>query len=77
MDGTESNSYNIENTRDMCKYKIFGAHTIRIFVSKLSVADTGSVPFCPLYPESRTGFFRIPDLGSQTQIFESLATIFR
>ncbi len=34
------------------------------------------VPFWPLDPGSGIGFFRIPDLGSQTHIFESLVTIF-
>jgi hypothetical protein len=34
------------------------------------------VTFLPLDPGSGIGFFRIPDLGSQTQIFESLVTIF-
>jgi hypothetical protein len=30
------------------------------------------VPFLPLDPGSGIGFFRIPDLGPQTHIFESL-----
>jgi hypothetical protein len=36
------------------------------------------VPFDPWIwdPGSRIGFFRIPDLGSQIHIFESLVTIF-
>ncbi len=34
------------------------------------------VPFWPLDPGSGIGFFWIPDLGSQTHIFEGLVTIF-
>jgi hypothetical protein len=37
--------------------------------------DPGSGAF--LTPGSGIGFFRIPDLGSQIHIFESLLTIFR
>jgi hypothetical protein len=45
---------------------------------KSSVADPypGSGAFLTLDPGSGIGFFRIPDLGSQTHIFESLVTIF-
>jgi hypothetical protein len=47
----------------------------------LSVADPGSGIRCLFDPWIRDpgsgiGFFRIPDYGSQTQIFESLVTIF-
>jgi hypothetical protein len=34
------------------------------------------VPFGPLDPGSGIGLFRIPDPGSQTDIFESLVTTF-
>ncbi len=42
--------------------------------SSIADPDPESVTF--LTPGSRIGFFRIPDLGSQTQIFESLFAIF-
>ncbi len=45
-------------------------------VSVVSVADPDLVPFWPLDPGSVIVFFRIPDLGSQTHIVESLVTIF-
>ncbi len=46
------------------------------FNSMLRIRDP--VPFWPLDPdpESRIGFFRIPDLGSQTHIFKRLVKIF-
>ncbi len=41
-----------------------------------SVADPGSWILCLFDPGSGTGFFRIPDLGSQAYIFKSLMTSF-
>ncbi len=45
----------------------------RIFAS---VADPGSGAFLTPDPGSGIGFFQIPDLGSQTHIFEGLVTNF-
>jgi hypothetical protein len=44
--------------------------------SYISVADSGSGAFLTLDPGSGIGFFRIPDLGSQTHIFDGLMTNF-
>jgi hypothetical protein len=44
-------------------------------VLRIRIRDPGSGAW-PLDPGSGIGFFRIPDLGSQTHIFESLMTIF-
>jgi hypothetical protein len=42
-----------------------------------SVAAPEFDAFLPLDPGSGKGFFRIPDLGSQTHIFDSLMTNFK
>ncbi len=44
--------------------------------SVLLIRIRDPVPFWPLDPGSKIGFFRIPDLGSQSHIFESLMIIF-
>ncbi len=41
----------------------------------LQIRIRDPVPFWPLNPGSGIGFFQIPDLGSQTHMFESLVTI--
>ncbi len=50
---------------------------LNFFYIKSSVAnpDPGSGAFLTLDPGSGIGFFRIPDLGSQTHIFDSLIKI--
>ncbi len=48
--------------------------TRRECMASIADLDPGSGAF--LTPGSGKGFFRIPDLGSQTHIFESLMTIF-
>jgi hypothetical protein len=45
-------------------------------VSSVADPDPGSGAFLTLDPGSGEGFFRIPDLGSQTYIYESLMTNF-
>jgi len=56
---------------DICHVRMGGINTFSV-----ADPDPGSDAFLTPGPGSGIGFFRIPDLGSQTHIFESLVTIF-
>jgi hypothetical protein len=47
----------------------------QLFSSSVADPDPGFGAFLPLDPGSGIGFFRIPDLESQTHIFESLYVV--
>ncbi len=50
-------------------------HAFNDIKAVLRIRIRDPVAFSPLDPGSGIGFFRIPDLGSQTHILESLVTM--